>query len=52
MTEAEALQELTISRWIPPHRVHRIVQYSDPAFPAMTDRIASRALQPGQSDRT
>jgi hypothetical protein len=52
MTEAEALRDLTISRWSPPHLVHRIVQYSDPAFPAMTDRIASLASQSGQSDRT
>jgi hypothetical protein len=52
MTEAEARQDLTISRWTPPHLVHRIVQYSDPAFPAMMRRIASRASQSGQSDRT
>jgi hypothetical protein len=52
MTEAGAREGLTISRWIPPHLVHRIVQYSDPAFPAMTRTIASRASQSGQSDRT
>jgi hypothetical protein len=51
MTEAGAWEGLTISRWIPPHLVHRIVQYSDPAFPAMMHRIASRASQSGQSVR-
>jgi hypothetical protein len=51
MTEAGAREGLTISRWIPPHLVHRIVQYSDPALPAMMHRIASGASQSGQSVR-
>jgi len=37
----DGAEGLTISRWIPPHVVHRIVQYSDPARPAMTRMIAS-----------
>jgi len=37
---------------MPPHFVHRIVQYSDPAFPAITRRIASLAWQCGQLDDT
>ena len=51
VTEAGAQEGLTISRWIPPHLVHRIVQYSDPALPAMTRRTAIWASQCGQSDR-
>jgi hypothetical protein len=52
ITDAGAQEGLTISRWTPPHRVHRIVQYSDPAFPAMTRRIAIWASQSGQLDCT
>jgi hypothetical protein len=43
---------LTISKWIPPHLVHLIVQYSEPDRPAMTRRIASRALHCGQLEST
>jgi hypothetical protein len=32
--------------------VHRIVQYSEPAFPAMTRKIARRALHWGHLART
>ncbi len=39
---------LMISRWIPPQRVHRMVQYSAPARPGMMRRTASEALQSGQ----
>jgi hypothetical protein len=35
---------------MPPHLVHRKVQYSDPDFPAMTRRIASGAWHSGQCD--
>jgi hypothetical protein len=41
-----------MSRWIPPHLVHRIVQYSQPPRPGMTRITASRAPHCGQSDST
>ncbi|MGY2903991.1 hypothetical protein ACVWVY_003012 [Bradyrhizobium sp. URHC0002] len=37
-----------ISRWTPPQRVQRMVQYSAPARPEMMLRIESEALQSGQ----
>ena len=37
-----------ISRWMPPQRVHRMVQYSAPARPGMMRRTASEAVQSGQ----
>ena len=43
---------LTISRWMPPQRVHRMVQYSDPARPPITRRTANGPLHSGQSDST
>jgi hypothetical protein len=43
-----AAAALTISRWTPPQRVHRMVQYSAPARPVMMRRTASEALQSGQ----
>ena len=47
-----AVEGLTISRWIPPQRVHRMVQYSAPARPGMMRRTASEALQSGQFEST
>ena len=47
-----AVEGLTISRWIPPQRVQRMVQYSAPARPGMMRRTASEALQSGQFDST
>ena len=44
------VEGLTISRWIPPQRVHRMVQYSAPARPEMMRRTASEALQSGQAE--
>ena len=43
-----AVEGLTTSRWIPPQRVHRMVQYSAPARPGMMRSTASAALQSGQ----
>jgi hypothetical protein len=43
-----AVGGLTTSRWIPPQRVHRMVQYSAPARPGMMRSTASAALQSGQ----
>jgi|EndMetStandDraft_8_1072994.scaffolds.fasta_scaffold84817_3 hypothetical protein len=43
-----AVAGFTISRWTPPQRVQRMVQYSVPARPGMTRRTASEALQSGQ----
>jgi len=37
---------------MPPHLVHRIVQYSEPDFPPMTRKIAMWPLQFGQLSRT
>ena len=47
-----AVEGLTISRWIPPQRVHRMVQYSAPARPGMMRRTESEALQSGQLKST
>ena len=47
-----AVEGLTISRWIPPQRVHRMVQYSAPARPGMMRSTASEALQSGQFEST
>ena len=47
-----AVEGLTISRWIPPQRVQRMVQYSAPARPGMMRRTASEALQSGQFEST
>lgn len=41
-----------ISRWIPPHRVQRMVQYSAPARPGMIRSTASEAVQSGQFEST
>ena len=41
-----------MSKWIPPHLVHLIVQYSQSDRPAMTRRTASRALHCGQLEST
>jgi hypothetical protein len=43
---------LTISRQIPPHFVHRIVQYSEPARPGMMRTTLRRASHCGQLVRT
>ena len=43
---------LTMSRWMPPHRMQRMVQYSDPARPAMTRNTRSWPSQSGQWERT
>jgi len=43
---------LRISRWMPPHLVQRMVQYSAPARPGMTRNTTSEALHCGQSDIT
>jgi len=43
---------LMISRWMPPQRVHRMVQYSAPARPGMMRRTESAALQSGQLEST
>ena len=43
---------LTSSRWMPPHLVHRMVQYSDPARPPMTRSTASPPPHCGQLDST
>ena len=43
-----AVEGLTTSRWIPPQRMHRMVQYSAPARPGMMRSTASAALQSGQ----
>ena len=37
---------------MPPHLVHRMVQYSEPDFPPMTRKIAMWPLQFGQLSRT
>jgi hypothetical protein len=37
---------------MPPQRVHRMVQYSEPARPGMTRMTDSRASHCGQLDRT
>ncbi len=42
----------TISRWIPPHSVHLMVQYSAPARPGMTRITARSASHCGQFDST
>src|SRR6202521_6291757 len=44
-------EALTISRWMPPQRVHRMVQYSQPARPPITRSTTRLALQSGQFDR-
>ena len=43
-----AVEGLMISRWTPPQRVQRMVQYSAPARPGMMLRTESEALQSGQ----
>ena len=48
----DEVEALTISRWIPPHLVHRIVQYSEPDRPGMTRITARCALHAGQLDST
>ena len=47
-----AAEGLMISRWMPPQRVHRMVQYSAPARPGMMRRTESAALQSGQLEST
>jgi hypothetical protein len=47
-----AVEDLTISRWTPPQRVHRMVQYSAPERPGMMRRTESEALQSGQFEST
>ena len=47
-----AVEGLTISRWMPPQRVQRMVQYSAPARPGMMRSTASAALQSGQAEST
>jgi hypothetical protein len=47
-----AVEGLTISRWIPPQRVQRMVQYSAPERPGMMRRTESEALQSGQFEST
>src|SRR5271169_1019743 len=37
---------------MPPHRVHRMVQYSEPARPPITRRTSNWPSQSGQFDRT
>src|SRR5438445_9864925 len=41
---------LTMSRWMPPQRVQRMVQYSAPARPGMMRSTARAALHCGQFD--
>lgn len=41
-----------MSRWMPPHFVQRMVQYSAPALPGMIRSTTSDALHRGQSDIT
>ena len=43
---------LMMSRWIPPQRVHRMVQYSAPARPGMMRSTAREAVQSGQVEST
>jgi hypothetical protein len=47
-----AVAGLMISRWMPPQRVQRMVQYSAPARPGMMRRTESEALQSGQLEST
>jgi hypothetical protein len=51
-TVSGVAEGLMISRWMPPQRVHRMVQYSAPARPGMMRRTESAALQSGQFEST
>src|SRR6516225_8760443 len=48
---ATGTRGLTISRWMPPQRVQRMVQYSDPSRPGITRMTARPPRHSGQSVR-